>query len=107
MKISRSLIQALQDRSDWFTVTRVTVRVSPALGGYMLDVDAAIQDTLGAMEASGELSEIVSVSGIAHPPDHSWAYAFRVDNSGTSVAANAPSDAVQMVAPHLKEATSL
>lgn len=106
MTIPQAIIDGLNERKEWFTVTRVTIRVSPSLGGYLMDVEGPVQETIGAMRQSGELGGIEAISGIVHSPDRSWRYAFRVDESGASVAANTPPEALQKIAPLLSEVTT-
>lgn len=103
----KSVLTRLADDA-WFTVTKIVVRVSPALGGYLLDLEGpdALEE-VESLESSGELSDIVTIVGVAHPPDsREWAFAFRVDETGPHVASNAPESALQQVAPRLRQATS-
>lgn len=103
-KLSPHLIDTLAKQAKWFTLTRVTVRVSPRLGGYLVDVEGRIPDVLDEMSKAGELGDIVAVSGLAHSPGSSWKVAFRVDETGSHVAANAPENAVHAIQPLLSDA---
>ncbi len=105
MALSLDDLRAFAKLRDWFTVTRATVRVAAALGGYLLDLEGEPLEAVEAMKEDDELDEIVSISGVAHPPDRTWRFAFRVDDSGAKVAANATDEALDQIRPRLLEVT--
>lgn len=102
MKPTLDFVRRLSELDDWFTVTRVSIRVSEDLGSYVTDLEVDPILALEAAEDAGELGEIVRISGVAHSPDRSWTVAFRIDEDGAKVASNAPSDVLAEVGPKLK-----
>jgi hypothetical protein len=103
MILTSKLVHAFADRPDWFTLTRVTLRVVPSLGAYRLELDSAISESLDELEREGTLGEIDGIHGVLHNPARDWVYAFRVDTTGWHVAVNAPPDAISEATPHLRE----
>jgi hypothetical protein len=104
MNPNLDLVQALEKSREVFTLTKVSVKVSPELGGYVIDVDGDIAESLRVMNALGEISEILEVAGVIHNPKRTWRYAFRVDRSGVHIANNARDEDLQEVEPELKAA---
>lgn len=103
MTINLDTVSSLVNAADWFTVTRVTARVSAVLGSYVIEIEGEPLEALLAMNKKGELGEVLAISGVAHPPDHSWVVAFRIDENGERVAKNARGDAVDEIRPRLRE----
>jgi hypothetical protein len=102
--VTIAVIASLVSQGTWFTLTKVIVRVAQRLGGYEVEVEGPdILDEVQAMQEEGTVDGIVSVHGIAHPPgEDDQVFAFRVDESGPQVAANAPVDALAKVGPRLR-----
>jgi hypothetical protein len=103
MKLTVDLVRAVGANREWFTLTRVLVRVAKKLGGYTLELDGPIIEALERMETDGQLGDIVSISGVTHPPTHDWTFAFRIDESGPQIAQNATEVALEEAAPRLRE----
>lgn len=103
MKLTLDLVRAIGANKEWFTLTRVSVRVTSKLGGYSLELDGPVVHALEAMEQSGQLGQIVSISGVTHPPTRDWIYAFRIDESGPQIAQNATDTALKQAGPRLRD----
>jgi hypothetical protein len=101
----RGALTKLAEEDAWFTVTKVVVRVSPSLGGYTLDLEGPeIPDEFESLAEQGKVDRVITITGVAHPPGRSdWIVAFRIDDTGPHVAANAPDLALKEIAPRLKE----
>lgn len=87
---------------DWFTITKITVKMSPSLGGYETELDFEPLIILDNLDASGELGEIISISGVAHPPKRHATVAFRIDESGLRLAKNADDATAAEITPRLR-----
>lgn len=103
MKPTVALVKSMTSQPDWFTPTQVLVRVTPNLGGYLLELDGDFLEALESLEREEQLGEVVSVSAVIHDPARDWIVAFRVDQSGIHIAANAPPAARETADSRIRE----
>ena len=102
-----AVLRRLMSEPEWFTVTSVHVSSAPAFGSYVIRLEGpSIADDLNDMRRAGRVGDIELLSGVVHPPGRGWVYAFRVDASGLQIAANASSEALEVIRPRLVEAAS-
>jgi len=107
MKLSIRTAEGLDERRAWFTLTRATVRVSREIGAYQLELEGPIIESLHAMVEQQTLDTIISLQGVLHDPDGKWSFAFRLDEDGPHVAANADDAAIAAVTPQLRDVVAL